>query len=78
MCGNGGPLFASGQTLDDSGKRQVLHTMVKFISNAEIQVLCCHMLGTLATTGKGWGGGRKGGREGGRDKQAESNGVEKY
>eukprot|EP00731_Ephydatia_muelleri_P023863 Em0016g134a len=38
------------QTLDDSGKRQVLHTMVKFISNAEIQVLCCHMLGTLATT----------------------------
>ena len=55
--------------------------MVKFISNAEIQVLCCHMLGTLATTGKGWGGGREGregGREGGRDKQAESNGVEKY
>ena len=60
--------------LSDTGKRRVLQTMVKFVSNVEVQVLCCRVLGILATTGKAGRGRREGGRGGGKEGGEEGKG----
>ena len=43
----------SAQLLSNAGKRRVLQTMMRFISSTEAQVLCCRVLGVMATKGKG-------------------------